>query len=165
MFHLQRKAYSRLLCSVATDFQWAHTYSVAVVGAPFWNGQFKPGTEQGPDSLRGFGLLNKLNQIQENVVDFGNLNFGLSEFLPRDIPESTSPLVNKNEFLLARMCSQLSRFVATSIEQGHVPLILGGDHSIAVGSVLGTCNAPQFREQDISLVSGMLATWPLATET
>lgn len=128
--------------------------SVAVVGAPFWNGQSKFGTELGPDALRAFGLLNKLTAIHpSNVIDLGNLHFGPDDAnlqLPLSWPSDTT--YNKDAYLLAQMVKRLSSCVSSCIDSQYLPLVLGGDHSIAVGSVLGTCAAKRLEGQDISLL-------------
>lgn len=126
---------------------------VAVVGAPYWRGQSKFGTELGPDALRAFGLLNKLTDIhQSNVIDLGNLHFGPDSNL--ELPQSwpSDSTNNKDAYLLAQMVKQLSSCVSTCTDSEYLPLVLGGDHSIAVGSVLGTCAAKRLQGQDISLL-------------
>ena len=127
--------------------------SIGVIGVPYWNGQRKPGVELAPDALRGYGLLHKLNVINPNVVDFGNLNF---DILPNDqtgLIDSSTTVHNKNEFIFARMCTRLSQMVQDVTEKGFVPLILGGDHSMAVGSVFGSFNAKREPDVDMSVVS------------
>lgn len=127
--------------------------SVAVVGAPFWKGQSKFGTELGPDALRAFELLNKLTAIhQSNVIDLGNLHFGPDSNLqlPRSWPSGTTN--NIDAYQLAQMVKGLSSCVSTCIDNEYFPLVLGGDHSIAVGSVLGTCAAKRLQGQEISLL-------------
>ncbi|KAH9404803.1 Amino-acid acetyltransferase, mitochondrial [Tyrophagus putrescentiae] len=127
--------------------------SVAVLGAPFWNGQPKSGTELAPDALRANGLLNKLTAIQSNVIDMGNLHLGLDadnfDNLPKSWPSGNH---NKNAYLIAQMVKRLSTSVASLIDKEYLPMVLGGDHSIAVGSVLGTCSAKRLQGEEISLL-------------
>lgn len=153
MFHLQRRFTTKLLQLRPPDLSLLNFYSIGVIGAPFWKGQSHPGTDVGPDVLRGYGLLTKLDRIQENVVDFGNLHFGLAHVPLHELIDSSVKLSNKNEFMLAQMCAHLSHFVQTTLDKGFVSLILGGDHSIAVGSVIGTCNAQRYQDKDISVVN------------
>ena len=153
MFHVQRRPVTKLLKSCVVNLKLPPFHSSWVRRAPLWTGHSSPVTDPGPESLRGYGLLNKLNPINEHVVDFGNLNFDFSQLSPQDMPDISNKLSNKNEFILAKMCSQLSNFVKTATDKGYVSLILGGDHSIAVGSVIGTCNAERFKDNDVSLVS------------
>jgi len=132
--NLQRKILTTILFPNLTT----RSYSIGVIVSPFWAVQTHLGTEAAPDALRGAGLLNKLQLIQPNLVDFGNLHFGLAHARSGEIMPADVKLQNRNEFALAQMCGQLSHFVSAAVRKGFVPLTLGGDHSIAVGSVMGT---------------------------
>ncbi|OTF73823.1 hypothetical protein BLA29_014233 [Euroglyphus maynei] len=59
---------------------------------------------------------------------------------------------NPNEFNLWRLCQKLSKCIENLSQNGFVPLILGGDHSIAVGSIIGTQRASINNGNDLSLV-------------
>lgn len=132
---------------------FSRSYKVGVIGAPWWNGQKKMGTELGPDTLRAYGLLKRLIAIQKDVVDFGNLNFDLqNSATPDQLIDSSVQLSSKNEFLASQMNRTLSSYVQSLVSKGYVSLVLGGDHSIAAGSVIGTCGAKKQLGADISLV-------------
>lgn len=132
-------------------------YSVGVVGVPFWKGQRKPGTDRAPDSLRAFNLLNKLKLVQSNVVDFGNLRLDLSDLSGAVAMSSGVPVSNPSEYIMSRMFASVSQSVQSLVKSDFVPVVIGGDHSIAAGSVHGTCSAVHQSGDDISLVSTILA--------
>src|SRR5699024_5301904 len=58
------------LCRLSALAVVRNRHSVGVIGVPFWKGQPKPGTDRAPDKLRQFGLLDLLQLIQPNVIDF-----------------------------------------------------------------------------------------------
>lgn len=120
---------------------------IAVLGVPTWAGQPKPGTELAPDSLRHHGLMNKLNLIRPGrVFDFGNLE------LSNEIDSTGSKqMETKNEHLITSLTQKLASSVAKLINDGYTPLVLGGDHGIALGSVNGVCRAAG--KENVSVVS------------
>lgn len=120
---------------------------IGVVGVPFWTGQSKMGTELAPDHLRAFGLMRKLNDISRNVIDYGNLHFDTAN----PIPYEYRKINNRNEWMCRQMHNKLCDFVREMHwqEENSVAVVVGGDHSIAIGSVNGTCAA---LDTDISLV-------------
>lgn len=99
-------------------------------------GQPYTGTDRGPELLRKAGLVENLKSIGWTVSDHGDLDFNsLKESIPRD---SHSPSKSaKNSQLVGMGCKMLCDTVQDAIAKNTFPLILGGDHSIAAGSVAG----------------------------
>jgi len=112
--------------------------NIGVVGIPLSKGQRKTGVDRGPDDLRDFGTLKALTRYGWNVTDYGNVSF--------DVPESESPTGNVKR---ARTVGEATEAVADAVEkalrENDVCLNLGGDHSLAIGTVSGTARVhPDF---------------------
>ncbi|MCG7339953.1 arginase [Staphylococcus sp. ACRSN] len=106
---------------------------IDIIGAPSTFGQRKLGVNFGPDAIRYAGLVSRIKAIGLSVNDKGNIEV---PFL--DIEKFNSEqkgLRNLNE--IATVSSNLCKSVSESISENHFPLILGGDHSIAIGSISG----------------------------
>lgn len=117
--------------------------TIGVIGVPFGRGQPKSGVEKGPDALRECGLVKLLNNLHpERVIDLGNVNLELNSFDDEEdlvsFNGSNALVTNVNQFLMAQMCKRLSGLIESAIERNILPLVLGGDHSIALGSVIGS---------------------------
>ena len=125
--------------------------NIGVIGIPFWYGQSRLGTNMAPEILRSKGLIDKLSAQfgQNRVVDFGNISLEIDS---NEI--SKNQWKNPNEFNLWKLSEKSSKFIENLIKNDYVPLILGGDHSIAVGSVMGTKQAliNKGNNEDLSLV-------------
>ncbi|ARJ50316.1 arginase [Staphylococcus lutrae] len=107
--------------------------TIELIGAPTTFGQKKLGVDLGPDAIRYAGALPRLKRIGHQVIDSGNVE------APRvDIEKFTSQqegLQNYEEILT--FSKALKDKVSESIRQNHFPVILGGDHSLAIGSISG----------------------------
>ncbi|HEC2178962.1 TPA: arginase [Staphylococcus delphini] len=106
---------------------------IELIGAPTTFGQKKLGVDLGPDAIRYAGVLPRLKRIGHEVIDAGNV-----EAPPVDIEKFMSQqegLQNYEEILT--FSKSLKDKVSESIRQGHFPVILGGDHSLAIGSISG----------------------------
>ncbi|KFO26852.1 arginase-1 isoform X2 [Fukomys damarensis] len=104
--------------------------SVGVIGAPFSKGQPRDGVEKGPSVLRCAGLLEKLKEQECDVKDFGDLSFA-------DVPNDATFGIMKNPRTVGKATEELARVVAEVQKSGRVSLVLGGDHSLAIGSISG----------------------------
>nr|XP_033791310.1 arginase-1 [Geotrypetes seraphini] len=103
---------------------------IGIVGAPFSKGQPRGGVEQGPESLRKAGLIEKLESLEYDVKDYGNLHFA-------DVPND-EPFQNvKNPRTVGQANEKLANAVAEVKKNGRTCLVLGGDHSLAVGTISG----------------------------
>lgn len=101
---------------------------VHVVGAPLDLGQTVRGTDVGPAALRYAGLLPQIRELGILAQDLGNLDAPS----PADIGE-------RNVFdVIAEVCANLRDTVAASEREGALVITLGGDHSVAIGSVSGS---------------------------
>jgi len=114
---------------------------IAIIGAPLDLGQGRRGVDMGPSAMRVAGLGARLRQLGHLVADLGNIQAPQAESLP-------DPAHGDARFLdeIAEACRQLGEMVSNSLANRQIPLVLGGDHSIAVGTVAGV--ARHYREQD-----------------
>jgi arginase len=104
---------------------------VAILGAEIDLGQTRRGVDMGPNAIRYSGLAERLDRIGIDVIDRGNVI--------AELPENAGMADENTRFLPAilGLCAQIARGVADAAEHGHIPLVLGGDHSIAMGTLAG----------------------------
>ncbi|XP_062325207.1 arginase-2, mitochondrial [Osmerus eperlanus] len=120
----------RLLRTQLTNNCQSRAQSVAVVGAPFSKGQKRRGVEHGPKAIRDAGLIERLSNLDYPVHDFGDLSF---QNLENDEPFMHVPFPRT----VGRANKLLSSAVSSAVAGGHTCVMLGGDHSLAIGSVAG----------------------------
>src|SRR3954469_8642576 len=102
---------------------------VHLIGVPLDLGGGRRGVDMGPSAFRIAGLPDQLTALGLAVVDKGDL--------PAPIPETRETGHERKKYIgdIARVCDNLYRSVTASLDEGAFPLVLGGDHSLAAGSV------------------------------
>jgi len=101
---------------------------VRIVGVPLDLGADRRGIDMGPDALRNDGLVEALERLGIEIQDTGNI-----QLPPRPINKKRDArLKNYDEVISA--CKKVRDFVGKSIDDGYFPLVIGGDHSIAMGT-------------------------------
>ena len=120
--------------------------TVRIIGAPTDYGANRRGVDMGPSAIRYGGLAEELAGAGVKTVDAGDLAVPRAEELD---PDAHPPVAGDAKFLreTADVCSRLAAEVAGTLANGETPLALGGDHSIAIGSLVGTA-----RDADIGAV-------------
>jgi arginase len=103
---------------------------IRIIGVPMDLGQSRRGVDMGPSALRYAGLDNRLRSLGCRVKDRGNIETPVRDTLPPAGGMSFLPAVTKT-------CETLYREGQNAIEADCLPIFLGGDHSIAVGTVGG----------------------------
>ncbi|AVQ33565.1 arginase [Staphylococcus muscae] len=106
---------------------------IELIGAPVLFGQRKFGVDFGPDAIRYAGVVERLQRIGHEVLDSGNIS--VPKVSVEKLQAETSGLRNYEEIFSYN--KTLMEKVSESITQGHFPVVLGGDHSLAIGSVSG----------------------------
>lgn len=103
----------------------------AIIGAPLDLGQQRRGVDMGPSAIRYSGLAERLARLGWTVEDLGDVRAELPERAPEDD--------RRARYLPAilRVCAEVGRAVAKTATAGRVPLVLGGDHSVAMGTLAG----------------------------
>ncbi|HEX3372268.1 MAG TPA: arginase [Candidatus Acidoferrales bacterium] len=112
---------------------------VRIIGVPMDLGQSRRGVDMGPSALRVAGLQARLKQLGHQVEDIGNIPVKQPEEMP--VGEKRAKYMAE----IAETCKDLAEIVQKCLEEDFVPLVLGGDHSIAAGAVSGV--AAYFRKE------------------
>jgi arginase len=109
--------------------------SVAVIGAALDLGAGRRGVDMGPSAIRYAGLADRLAKLDLEAIDLGNV--------PADIAEATEMGNEDARFLgqIIATCERIAGVVRRAREDGQFPLVLGGDHSVALGSLGGLAAA------------------------
>ncbi len=105
---------------------------VELIGAPTDYGASRRGVDMGPSAIRYAGLAEALDAVGTGVTESGDLNVTRTEAVPE--PGSNARFLDQIEDL----CTRLRATVRESRLAGRVPLTLGGDHSVSIGSLAGT---------------------------
>lgn len=119
---------------------------IAIIGAPMDLGAGRRGVDMGPSALRLAGLAARLQSLGYEVRDLGNV--------PVAQPEATNAGPERARFLpeIAQTCTRLGEMAYGAVKRGDLPLVLGGDHSIAVGTVAGVARAHRENNGKIGLI-------------
>lgn len=104
--------------------------NISIIGVPMDYGQSRRGVDMGPTAIRYAGIEEKLSKLNYSVKDLGNIHI---PFEPTG--ESDSNLKNLNSVITAN--ELLQKKVKEVVDSGDFPLVLGGDHSIAIGTIAG----------------------------
>src|SRR5215472_3925300 len=112
---------------------------IRILGVPLDLGQARRGVDMGPSAVRVAGLEASLEAIGHVVEDGGNIAVA--------IPEQKKEGDPRAKYLkeITATCTKHAETVMKTLEAGKVPLVLGGDHSVAAGTVAGV--AQFYREQ------------------
>ena len=100
---------------------------VRIIGVPMDLGQSRRGVDMGPSALRGAGLQAAIKKLGLTVEDIGNLEVKQPEEMP--VGEKRAKYLQE----IAETCQDIAKSVDKSLIEGFLPLVLGGDHSIAAG--------------------------------
>jgi arginase len=104
---------------------------VRVIGAPMDLGADRRGVDIGASAIRYAGLSEQLRRLGHTVQDVGNVVIPQPESQPQGNPrlKYLEPII--------QVSKDLARLTTEAAQDGQIPLILGGDHSIALGSITG----------------------------
>jgi arginase len=108
--------------------------SVHIIGVPLDLGGARRGVDMGPSAFRIAGLGDRICELGHTVSDQGDLASAIPE--TQKAVDPTKKYVNE----IARVCRELYDVVLRSHEAGALPLVLGGDHSLAAGSVAASAD-------------------------
>jgi arginase len=100
---------------------------VRIIGVPMDLGQSRRGVDMGPSALRGAGLQSSIKKLGLQVEDIGNLSVKQPEEMP--VGEKRAKYLQE----IAETCADIAVAAEKSLGEGFLPLVLGGDHSIAAG--------------------------------
>jgi len=119
---------------------------VYVIGVSLDLGGNRRGVDMGPSAFRIAGLGERLASLGIHVVDAGDL--------VAPIPETKAFGDPHKKYIreIARVCERLYKSSLAVLEKGGVPLVLGGDHSLAAGSVAATADFVRREEKPLGLI-------------
>jgi len=108
---------------------------VAIIGAALDLGAGRRGVDMGPSAIRYAGLEERLRSIGYDCLDWGNVETAVLEATQeQDVRARYLPEIRT-------ACARVAQLVGHAVAEGYVPLVLGGDHSIAMGTLGGLARA------------------------
>lgn len=105
--------------------------NIDLIGMPLDFGAGRRGVDMGPSAIRYAGLRQGLEALGHHVTDYGNVAVPLAETC--EVGDTKLKYMDP----IVQVAQRLADRVETSISEGNWPLVLGGDHSLSLGSVLG----------------------------
>jgi arginase len=119
---------------------------IRIIGVPMDLGASRRGVDMGPSALRVAGLQARIKQLGHQVEDIGNISVKQ--------PEEMSYGEKRAKYLaeIADACKDLGAIVEKSLEESMLPVVLGGDHSIAAGTLSGIAAYFKKKEKKIGLI-------------
>lgn len=119
---------------------------VTILGVPLGYGASMAGVDIGPAALRVARLTQRIGRLGYPVRDLGDMRLER----PQVLPEETAKLKFVRE--ISNACEQLAIEVEGILQADEFPIVLGGDHSIAMGSFSGAANYYRKREETLGLI-------------
>ena len=108
---------------------------IALIGVPMDLGQTRRGVDMGPSAIRYAGIVERLEKLDYTIYDLGDIDIPQR----RDgVNKEELPLRNLEEIAIAN--ERLARVIDEQVALNRFPLVLGGDHSIAIGTIAGISN-------------------------
>jgi arginase len=104
---------------------------LAIIGAALDLGAGRRGVDMGPSAIRYAGIDDRLAELGYACSDLGNVETAVAEAAEQEDP--------RTRFLteIKRACERIARLVAGATRQEQLPIVLGGDHSVAIGTLGG----------------------------
>ncbi|MEC7233395.1 MAG: arginase [Planctomycetota bacterium] len=120
--------------------------TVSLIGVPMDLGGNRRGVDMGPSAFRIAGIEEGVRALGLEFVDRGNVPVG--------DPRGQEPVDTRAKYLptIAEACGTLRDMVSETMAEGHFPLVVGGDHSIAVGTVAGVADHFDGRGERIGVI-------------
>jgi arginase len=109
------------------------TKAVAIIGAALDLGAGRRGVDMGPSAIRYAGLDARIEELGLRCEDWGNVTAAVAE---------ASAVGDERARFLALIketCERVAELVARAVAEEYLPLVLGGDHSVALGTLGGLC--------------------------
>lgn len=119
---------------------------IRVIGVPLDLGQSRRGVDMGPSAVRVAGLEARLEAMGHKVEDGGNVTVAIPEQKKAGDPQA------KYLKEITATCTKHAEMILKALEQGYVPLVLGGDHSVAAGTVAGVSEFYRRKNEKIGLI-------------
>jgi arginase len=120
--------------------------TIEIIGVPSDLGANIRGANMGPASLRIANLKTKVEQQGYAVVDLGDLHVPIREALPLKVQQE------KYLTPIKELCENLATITEGVLERQHIPVTIGGDHSVAIGSISGVLRHFGKKNQQVGLI-------------
>ncbi|MHB1958360.1 MAG: arginase [Acidobacteriaceae bacterium] len=119
---------------------------IRILGVPLDLGQSRRGVDMGPSAVRVAGLQARLEALGHQVQDGGNIAVEIAEM------QSMGEQDAKYLHAITETCAREAQQVMETLAAGQTPVVLGGDHSIAVGTVSGVAEFYRRKKEKIGLI-------------
>ncbi len=119
---------------------------IRILGVPLDMGASRRGVDMGPSALRVAGLQARLQLLGHEVTDGGNIRVEVAETRARG--EQNAHYLAE----IAETCARTAQAVLKTLREGMIPLVLGGDHSLAAGTVSGVAEFYRRRKEKIGVL-------------
>src|SRR5438445_12595123 len=119
---------------------------IRIIGLPMDLGASRRGVDMGPSALRVAGLQARIKQLGHQVEDIGNISVKQAEEM--SYGEKRAKYLAE----IAGACKDLGGIVETSLEVSMLPVVLGGDHTIAAGPLSGFDAFVRKKEQQVGMI-------------
>lgn len=107
------------------------TKKIQIIGVPTDLGAQHRGVDMGPNALRAAGIVMRIRELGFVVSDYGNITVPFRENVMQGAENK------RHGAAIYNLCKELTEIVASSLQQDIFPLVIGGDHSFAIGSIVG----------------------------
>src|SRR5438477_4921960 len=143
---LRTLRFDKLMGPTTASFSSISPKKIRVIGIPLDLGQSRRGVDMGPSAVRVAGLEARLEALGHVVEDGGNVAVAIPEQKKEGDPHA------KYLKEITATCTKHAELVVKTLEAGKVPVVLGGDHSVAAGTVAGIAEFHRHQGQKIGLV-------------
>jgi arginase len=119
---------------------------IRIIGVPMDLGASRRGVDMGPSALRVAGLQTRLKHLGRQVEDIGNIAVIQAE--EQHYGEKNAKYLEE----IAATCKGLAEIIGKTLDEDQIPLVLGGDHSIAAGTVAGVASHFKKKSKSIGVI-------------
>jgi arginase len=119
---------------------------IKIIGVPLDLGASRRGVDMGPSAVRVAGLEARLESLGHEVNDSGNIAVAIAE--TKQAGEQSARYLDE----ITETCTKAAEMVLRSLEEGMTPVVLGGDHSVAAGTVSGVAEFYRRENKKIGLI-------------
>jgi arginase len=135
-----------MVTTAAASFSSIVPKKIRVIGVPLDLGQSRRGVDMGPSAVRVAGLEARLEALGHTVEDAGNILVAIAEQKKEGDPRA------KYLKEIVATCTKHAELVLKTLEAGKIPIVLGGDHSVAVGTMAGVAEFHRRLGQKVGLI-------------
>ncbi len=124
----------------------SHGKNIRVIGVPLDLGQSRRGVDMGPSAVRVAGLEARLEALGHDVEEGGNIPVAIAE--QKKEGQANAKYLKE----ITATCIKHAELIVKTLEAGKIPLVLGGDHSVAAGTVAGVAEFERRKNEKIGLI-------------